>query len=187
MAFQKGNKLGKAAKKAAEPKKEVKAAAKNKAEEVKDSDVLAAVNQEKLAAAQGVKKEAQPVEKEYIPASKSYYTVWNMSVNPLLLRIGKHEIEIISRECKKVDADIFEELLKLQYIRNLLDKGLLRATKQVDKDEPLSKDISVQKAPEYLTENVSRTDGFMTIAAEVKKDAGGKAFKPAGSIDINLG
>lgn len=39
MAFQKGNKLGKAAKKAAEPKKEVKAAVENKAEEVKDSDV----------------------------------------------------------------------------------------------------------------------------------------------------
>lgn len=167
MVFQKGHKAG-GGKKASAGKKD----------EVKDADILAEVNQ---AMAKG--EEIKPIAE--VPVSTSYYSVWNMTVNPILLRWEKSEIEIISRECKKIDAEIFDELKKLKYIKDLLDKGLLRATKYVDEGEPLSKEISVQKAPENLTQNVSRSDGVLTMTAEVKK-VGGKAFKPVGTVDLNF-
>lgn len=187
MVFVKGGKQGTAAKKAAKPAENKKIVDNSKkVEELNDADIGAAVNQQKLAQAEN-KPAEKPLVKEYsAPAGVSTYSVWNMSTNPILLRLGVKSIEIISHECKQIDAETFESLAKLKFIRDLLDKGILKANKRIELDQPLRTDASVEKAPEYLTQDVERSDGQMTIKAEVKKNAAGKAFTPAGTFDINL-
>lgn len=187
MVFVKGGKQGKAAKKAAKPETDKKVVDKvEKVEELKDADIASAVNQQKIAQAAN-KPAEKPLVKDYsAPVGVSTYSVWNMSTNPILLRLGTKEIEIISHECKQIEADVFEGLAKLKFIRDLLDKGILKANKKIELDQPLRTDASIEKAPEYLTQDVERSDGQMTIKAEIKKNAAGKAFTPAGTFDIKL-
>lgn len=194
MAFQKGNQMAKKAakKKAAEPKENTTADIKEaevtaKKDELKDADVLAAANQQQAEQAENATVLDRPLVKEYAaPAGVSVYHVWNLSTNPVLLRDSRNEILLLSREFRAIDSDTFEKLAKLQYVRDLLDKGLLRADKKASGNLPLLEGITEAKAPAELTENITRSDGVMTVTAEVKKDASGSPFRPAGTMDIRL-